>query len=85
MLSVVALLQCACRATPVAQMVTVAHVDLKRFIYSQTILSRQQRDYVWIIARTPSISEIDHQRLLKIVGEQGYDLNRIQKVPQQWQ
>jgi apolipoprotein D and lipocalin family protein len=52
--------------------------------YSQTIISRQQRDYVWIMARTPSISEADYQRLLKIVGEQGYDLKQVQRVPQQW-
>jgi apolipoprotein D and lipocalin family protein len=52
--------------------------------YSQTIISRQQRDYVWIMARTASIPEADYQRLLKIVGEQGYDLTQIQKVPQQW-
>jgi apolipoprotein D and lipocalin family protein len=53
--------------------------------YSQTIISREARDYVWIMARTPSIPETDYQRLLKIVGAQGYDLNQIQKVPQQWQ
>ena len=52
--------------------------------YSQTIVSRKQRDYVWIMARTPGISEADYQRLLKIVGEQGYDLNQVQRVPQQW-
>ena len=52
--------------------------------YSQTIISRQQRDYVWIMARTPTISEPDYQRLLKIVGEQGYDVKQVQRVPQQW-
>jgi len=52
--------------------------------YSQTIISRQQRDYVWIMARTPTISEADYQRLLKIVGEQGYDVKLVQRVPQQW-
>ena len=52
--------------------------------YSRTIISREKRDYVWIMARTPAIPEADYQRLLKIVGEQGYDLSRVQKVPQQW-
>jgi apolipoprotein D and lipocalin family protein len=52
--------------------------------YSQTIISREKRDYVWIMARTPSIPEADYQRLLKSVGAQGYDLSRLQKVPQQW-
>jgi apolipoprotein D and lipocalin family protein len=52
--------------------------------YSQTIISRQQRDYVWIMARTPTIAEADYQRLLKIVGDQGYDVKQVQRVPQQW-
>lgn len=52
--------------------------------YSQTIISREKRDYVWIMARTPSIPEVDYQRLLKIVGDQGYDANKVQRVPQQW-
>jgi apolipoprotein D and lipocalin family protein len=52
--------------------------------YSQTIISREARDYVWIMARTPSIPEADYQRLLKIVVAQGYDPKQIQKVPQQW-
>ena len=52
--------------------------------YSQTIISRQQRDYVWIMARTPTMPEADYQRLLKIVETQGYDVRQVQKVPQQW-
>ena len=52
--------------------------------YSQTVIAREQRDYVWIMARTPEIPEADYQRMLKLVGEQGYDLTKIQKVPQQW-
>ncbi len=51
--------------------------------YSQTIVSREQRDYVWIMARTPRIADVDYQRLLNIVGAQGYDLTQVQKVPQQ--
>jgi apolipoprotein D and lipocalin family protein len=52
--------------------------------YGQTVISRIQRDYVWIMARTPQIPESDYQRLLKLVAEQGYDVNRVQKVPQRW-
>ena len=52
--------------------------------YSQTIISRQRRDYVWIMARTPKIAEADYQRLLKIVAIQGYDINKVRRVPQQW-
>ena len=52
--------------------------------YSQTVIGRQKRDYVWIMARTPSISDDDYNKLIGFIGSQGYDVKRIQKVPQQW-
>jgi apolipoprotein D and lipocalin family protein len=52
--------------------------------YSQTIISREQRDYVWIMARTPVIADADYQRMAELVRAQGYDIARLQKVPQQW-
>ena len=51
--------------------------------YSQTIISREQLDYVWIMARTPGIPDADNQRLASLVRDQGYDVARLQKVPQQ--
>jgi apolipoprotein D and lipocalin family protein len=52
--------------------------------YSQTVIGRNKRDYVWIMARTPAISEQDWDALLKVISEQGYDVSRIQMVPQHW-
>ena len=52
--------------------------------YSQTIIGRTKRDYVWIMARTPQIPEVDYQRLLKELSDQGYDLTKLRKVPQRW-
>ena len=52
--------------------------------YSQTIISREKRDYVWIMARTPLIPEAAYQALLSILREQGYDLKKVRKVPQRW-
>lgn len=52
--------------------------------YSQTVVGRQKRDYVWIMARTPSIPESDYQYILGFLAEQGYDTTRIQRVPQRW-
>ena len=52
--------------------------------YSQTIIGRQKRDFVWIMARTPSISEEDYALLIERSKELGYDTAKIQKVPQQW-
>ncbi|MEO8359617.1 MAG: lipocalin family protein [Vicinamibacteria bacterium] len=51
--------------------------------YSQTIISRNKRDYVWIMARTPEIPEADYQKMLDRVTEQGYDPTKLRKVPHQ--
>jgi apolipoprotein D and lipocalin family protein len=52
--------------------------------YSQTIIGRQKRDFVWIMARTPEVPEADYDRLVEFVGSLGYDTSKIQKVPQRW-
>jgi apolipoprotein D and lipocalin family protein len=52
--------------------------------YTQTVIGREKRDYVWIMARTPQIPESDYQRLLRFLAGQGYDVSRIRKVPQRW-
>ncbi len=52
--------------------------------YTQTIIGRNKRDYVWIQARTPEISEADYQGLLKMLSDQGYDVTKVRKVPQSW-
>lgn len=52
--------------------------------YTQTIIGRQKRDFVWIMARTPTISEADYERLVALVGSIGYDTAKLQRVPQRW-
>jgi apolipoprotein D and lipocalin family protein len=52
--------------------------------YSQTVIGREKRDYVWIMARTPAIAEQDYRRILDFLAAQGYDVARIQTVPQRW-
>jgi len=52
--------------------------------YSLTVIGRDKRDYVWVMARTPRISDDDYRRLLDHVKQTGYDLNQVQKVPQKW-
>jgi len=51
--------------------------------YSQTIVGRQKRDYVWIMARTPAIPDADYQRHVEFLKERGYDVALLKKVPQQ--
>ena len=50
--------------------------------YGQTVISREKRDYVWIMARTPTIPEADLQKLIAFAGRQGYDTAKIERVPQ---
>ena len=48
--------------------------------YGQTIIGRTQRDYVWIMARRPSIPEEDYKRLVTFLKEQGYGSEKIRRV-----
>ena len=52
--------------------------------YGLTVIGRKKRDYVWIMARTPEISEADYQARIKFIEDQGYDVSEIRKVPQRW-
>lgn len=52
--------------------------------YTQTVVGRKQRDHVWIMAREPRISGADYERLVAMIAREGYDVSKIQKVPQSW-
>jgi apolipoprotein D and lipocalin family protein len=53
--------------------------------YTQTVIGREKRDYVWIMARQPAIPDVDYQRILELLAREGYDTTRIEKVPQRWE
>jgi apolipoprotein D and lipocalin family protein len=59
----------------------IAYVDPA---YTQTVIGREARDYVWIMARTPQIPDADYARLLALLAGQGYDVGQIRRVPQRW-
>ena len=50
--------------------------------YSKTVIGRSKRDYVWIMAREPAISDEEYNAILGFLREQGYDITKLQKVPQ---
>ena len=50
--------------------------------YSTTTIGYPSRDLIWIMARTPTLPESDYKALLQYAAAQGYDTNRIVKVPQ---
>jgi apolipoprotein D and lipocalin family protein len=50
--------------------------------YSQTVIGREKRDYAWIMARSPTMSDSNFQRLSALLSSQGYDIQLLRKVPQ---
>ncbi len=66
---------------PIKAEYLVTHINAD---YSQTVVGRNKRDYVWIMARTPEIPESDYQRLVAELKAQGYDMAKLRKVPQRW-
>ena len=53
--------------------------------YTQTVIGRNKRDYVWIMARTPGIPEADYRNIVRLIAQQGYDTSKIRRVPQRQQ
>lgn len=52
--------------------------------YSETIIARTSRDFVWIMARTPEISGAEYDRLVQKVTSWGYDTEHLERIPQRW-
>ena len=50
--------------------------------YKRTVIGRSKRDYVWIMAREPSITDDEYDHIVNFLQEQGYDIGKLQKVPQ---
>jgi len=66
---------------PIKAEYVIAHVDPD---YTETIVARSKRDYVWIMARKPVLSPADYARLERQVRDLGYDVSKLQQVPQRW-
>ncbi len=52
--------------------------------YSQMIVARDKRDYVWVFARTPNVAPTDYASLVDRVKALGYSTLNLRKVPQHW-
>ena len=50
--------------------------------YRFTTIGYPNRDLIWIMSRSPEMSEKDYARALEVAKSQGYDISRIQKVSQ---
>ena len=52
--------------------------------YSETIIGRNKRDYVWYMARTPEVPADRYQRAKDLIEQAGYDVSELRRVPQRW-
>lgn len=52
--------------------------------YSVTVIGRNKRDFVWIMAREPQIDEARYRELVAFIASVGYDTGDLRKVPQRW-
>ena len=50
--------------------------------YSQVVVAREKRDYLWIMARTPEIPDDDLASRKSFAAQLGYDIAKIRDVPQ---
>ena len=53
--------------------------------YTQTIIARNKRDYVWILTRTPSVPKSEYDALVERTRQMGYDVTLLRRVPQKTQ
>lgn len=64
---------------PIKAEYVIAWVDAD---YTETIIARSSRDYVWVMARSPILPQDKYDALLARVRDLGYDMSKVQKVPQ---
>ena len=59
----------------------IIHLDEN---YQLTVIGRNKRDYVWVMARDWKISDEKYKAMEVLVLKAGYDISELRKVPQQW-
>ena len=52
--------------------------------YEYTVIGYPSRKYVWIMARKPQMSDEVYRTIIGDLEEIGYDISKINKVPQSW-
>lgn len=49
--------------------------------YSRAVIGRNRRDYAWILSRTPEMSHRHFFASVRVLRENGYDADRLQRIP----
>jgi apolipoprotein D and lipocalin family protein len=50
--------------------------------YRLAAVSDPGREYLWILARTPTVPEASYRALLERLASRGFDLDKLQRTPQ---
>ena len=51
--------------------------------YEYAVVGHPGRDYLWILSRTPTIDPAVYDGILKRLQDQGYEVERLNRTPQQ--
>lgn len=57
----------------------IAYVDEH---YQYTLIARNKRDYLWLMARQPTVNQKTLNQLVTLAADLGYDVSKIRMVPQ---
>ena len=52
--------------------------------YSKTVIGREARDYVWVMARKPELTSEEYDEIVRFVAGIGYDVSKMKRVPHDW-
>lgn len=66
---------------PVKAQYVIAWIDPD---YRYVIVARDKRDYVWIMARGPTMPQGQYDSMVQKVAAMGYDVSKLVKPVQQW-
>ena len=50
--------------------------------YSYAVVSHPNRKYLWILSRTPKMSDAVYQQIISRLKEKGFDMNKLQVTEQ---
>jgi apolipoprotein D and lipocalin family protein len=51
--------------------------------YQLVAVSEPKREFLWVLSRTPQVAAAHYEALLRRLAEQGFELSRLQKTPQE--
>ena len=58
-------------------------IDLDERDYSYAVVGHPSRDYLWVLSRTPQMSDDIYQSIMSRVVAQGYNVEKIKIFPQE--